>query len=70
MAQRPRVHSAILYPMSLVRVVLNAFSRELAEASEIGNLEPAPPHHEPTIQLHQSDVAEESEAHWDDVRGE
>ena len=53
--------------MPFVRAILKALRRELAEAGEVGNLEPGPSPHEPLRAPQESDVAEELEAYWDDV---
>ena len=59
--------------MPLVRAILNALKRELAEAGEVGSLDtrasPHEPQTAPQIAPQQSDVAEKLEAYWDDVRG-
>ena len=68
-AQRQNANSAIVYPMPLVRAILKALRRELAEAGEVGNLEPGPSPHEPLVPPQQSDVVEELQAYSGDVKG-
>ena len=68
-AQRQNANSAIVYPMPLVRAILKALRRELAEAGEVGNLESGPSPHEPLLPPQQSDVVEELQAYWGDVKG-
>ena len=55
--------------MPLVRAILKALRGKLAEAGEVGNLEPGQSPHEPLIAPQVSDVAEELEAYCDGVGG-